>query len=96
MHSTGAFSISDWDEFFFHSSQWTHYDGTGAHVDDPWYVPDLEAKIKYQGKGRRWCRIPWTREQERSVMDEVEDEEIKDGASPMDSGFVSGNETGAA
>ena len=27
---------------------------------------DLQAAIKYQGPGRRWCYLPWTEEQAKS------------------------------
>ncbi|KAH6538279.1 hypothetical protein HBI81_056180 [Parastagonospora nodorum] len=65
VHSSGRLAIEPREDFFLHSSQWTHFDGHGGYALDGGYVPDLEAP-KEQGKGRRWCWVPWTGEMETS------------------------------
>lgn len=65
VHSSGRLAIEPREEFFMHSSQWTHFDGYGGYALNGEYLPDLEAP-KEQGSGRRWCWVPWTGEMERS------------------------------
>lgn len=65
VHSNGALMIEQREEYFFHSSQWTYFSGTGEYVSDSRYVPDPEVPME-QGPGRRWCHVPWTTEQEES------------------------------
>ncbi|KAF2867954.1 hypothetical protein BDV95DRAFT_501882 [Massariosphaeria phaeospora] len=66
--STGALLVEKLEMFYFHDSQWSHYDGVGRQTDDKWYNGDPDAPKKYQGAGRRWSYIPWTTEQEASCM----------------------------
>jgi hypothetical protein len=63
VHSDGRLAIEKREEHFQHPSQWTCFDGKGAYVDDKRYVPDMEAP-REQGRGKRWCWVPWTGEME--------------------------------
>ncbi|KAH7405811.1 hypothetical protein DE146DRAFT_608776 [Phaeosphaeria sp. MPI-PUGE-AT-0046c] len=65
VHSNGALMIEPRFEYFLHTSQWTHFSGTGSYLSDARYVPDMEV-AKEQGMGRRWSWVPWTEEQEES------------------------------
>lgn len=66
MHSNGALQVTNLEPFYFHSSQWTHFNGFGQYVDDWWYDANPDAEPKVQGMGRRWSYLPWTLEQEES------------------------------
>lgn len=66
VHSTGQLEVVDGEPFYFHASQWSHFDGNGRYEDDYGYGADPDAPTKYQGKGRRWSYLPWTKEQESS------------------------------
>ncbi|CAO2657304.1 Nn.00g034300.m01.CDS01 [Neocucurbitaria sp. VM-36] len=65
VHSDGALKVEPRENFFMHSSQWTHFDGYGGYrLDEPQVVDDTAPKE--QGPGRRWAYLPWTKEQEES------------------------------
>lgn len=66
VHSNGALKVTESAPFYWHASQWTHYDGYGGYIDDYWYTGDLDATLKFQGIGRRWSHLPWTTAQEKS------------------------------
>ncbi|KAF2738409.1 hypothetical protein EJ04DRAFT_549905 [Polyplosphaeria fusca] len=106
IHSNGAIEISNWEQFFFHASQWTHMGGKGQYIHDEWYVPDFDkSKLKYQGAGRRWSYLPWTEEQDTSCRNlairrigktnaetlEESQAVTNGGVTPADSGFGEGD-----
>jgi hypothetical protein len=65
VHSSGELKVELRENFFFHDSQWTHFNGTGGYQADEEYVPDFAA-TRDQSAGRRWSWVPWTREMENS------------------------------
>lgn len=75
VHSNGALVIEDRENFFLHSSQWTHYTGHGDYRADQDYVPDMTVP-KEQGKNRRWSYLPWTKEMEESCISDNDNASI--------------------
>jgi hypothetical protein len=65
VYSNGRLVIEKRGDYFLHSSQWTCFNGKGGYADDTRYVPDMDAP-REQGRGRRWCWLPWTEEMEGS------------------------------
>jgi hypothetical protein len=70
VRSDGRLAIELRENYFQHSSQWTHFDGKGQYTDDRIYVPHMNAP-KDQVRGRRWSYLPWTRDMEESCKQKL-------------------------
>jgi hypothetical protein len=77
VHSNGEVKVEDFEPYYFHESQYTHFNGLGGYVDDRWYGANLDAPVKCQGRNRRWSYVPWTAEQEASCKGFVLDFRVR-------------------